>query len=144
MQPNDISETLKTIKEKYINITEKQLSEIAKTLALESTAYGATLDIYDSIFYVGIKINLDDYPWKFDGNAGGFGGFPGTYMSSGDLYSDDLEKLWNNTDSFMFIFTPVYSSIIFFDSSSNSLGSFNGGNLSFAAGTGGGTGSWDE
>ena len=77
----------------------------------------------------------------FSGNAGGLSS-PGGGVLFGDLYTDDLDDLYTNTVSFQITMTPVFCSVLFFDSASNLLGHFEGGGVSTVSGVAGGTGSW--
>ena len=60
----------------------------------------------------------------------------------GDVYTNDLERLYSDTVSFEFQATPVYTSLLFFDKHSNLLGHFQAGSVSIVTGIGGGSGSW--
>ena len=117
-------------------------SEIEKVSTLTQASYGASIDIISAVFYQHITCHLDNYPNVFEGNFGGISGMFGTYSSVGDVYTDNLENLFSSTKSIMFVFTPVYCSVIWFDSGNKSLGSFHGSGFTLLAGTGGGTGKW--
>jgi hypothetical protein len=80
---------------------------------------------------------------QFVGNSGGIGGIGGGALW-GDVYTDNLYRLYYNTVSFEFNATPVYISLLFFDGNSNLLGHFQSGALSapLIVGVGGGTGKW--
>ena len=91
-------------------------------------------------FYSRIWVEIYDGK-KFGGNAGGLGSLGGGALM-GDVYMDDLDKLYKNTVSFEYNATPVYTNVNFFDSDSNLLGHFQAGAVSVCSGIGDGTGSW--
>lgn len=70
-----------------------------------------------------------------------WGGGPAT-RTPGSIYTDDAERLYSQSTSFMLAATPVYTSFIFMDDSGNALGSFQAGSISTVTGTGGGSGHW--
>ncbi|WP_342248722.1 VapA/VapB family virulence-associated protein [Sphingomonas sp. OTU376] len=70
-----------------------------------------------------------------------WGGAPAT-RSPGSIYTDDPERLYSQSTSFMLVATPVYVSLIFLDDSGNALGSFQGRAIGTVSGSYGGTGSW--
>jgi hypothetical protein len=67
---------------------------------------------------------------------------PGANGTWGDLYTDDLFRLYQDTVSFQFNTVPVYTNVNFFDANSNYLGSYHGGGVGIVTGTGGGTGTF--
>lgn len=77
----------------------------------------------------------------FNGESWGIA-FPGGGALIGDVYTDDLARLYANTVSFAFTATPVYTALYFYDGNSNLLGHFQAGSVSTVAGAGGGSGSW--
>lgn len=112
-------------------------SERLRTLTTAHPAQGAVASM---IFY--LRISVDVKGGKgFRGNAGGIS-TPGGGGAWGDLYTDDLDRLYSSTKSFQFNATPVYFNVNFFDGSSHLLGHFQAGAFSTALGTGGGTGTW--
>lgn len=72
----------------------------------------------------------------------GSGAFMSSQSITGVVFTGDVEKLYAQTASFEFIATPVYVSVLFFDSNSNLLGYFQCGAISTVTGIGGGKGSW--
>lgn len=106
----------------------------------DETAYPATGEVVSMIFYLKFRVNITDGK-EFDGNAGG-ASTPGGGALFGDVYTDDIDKLYADTVTFEFNATSVYLSILFFDSDSELLGHFECGALSTVNGVGGGSGSW--
>jgi hypothetical protein len=100
----------------------------------------ATGNLVGAIFYVKPQVTVTNGK-TFNGNGGGIF-TPGGGALFGDVYTDDLNRLYAKTVSFQITSTPVYCSIVFFDSDSNALGSFQSGGISTVTGTGGGSGSW--
>ncbi len=105
-----------------------------------ATAYPATGSVASLIFYLKFQINISGGK-SFNGNAGG-ASTPGGGFLAGDVYTDDINRLYAKTVSFFFTATPVYTALYFYDSDSNLLGHFQGGAVSIITGTGGGSGSW--
>lgn len=120
------------------------IDSAAVALAATQTSYKAVGSVMPLIFYMKVKIEVDAGPVigkTFEGDAGGFA--PGTGGGFwGDVYTDDIDRLYKDTVSFAFQATPVYFAVEFFDSSSNCLGSFHGGGIGVLVGVGGGTGRW--
>lgn len=102
--------------------------------------YAANGSVASLIFYLQFQVNVSGGK-TFNGKAGGLSS-PGGGALFGTVYTDNLDRLYSNTVSFEFQGTPVYLSILFFDSSSNLLGHFQAGAVSTVVGTGGGSGSW--
>ena len=126
------------------NLDAHFLGEVEKAFNLTETAYGAEIIIKSAIFYQRIDAYITGYSNSFVANCGGISGLPGSYSATGNVYTDDLDKLFSETVSVMFVFAVVYSSLIWFDSSSNALGSFQGGGFNLLSGSGGGKGSWSN
>lgn len=78
---------------------------------------------------------------NFLGHAGSLAtlGANGTW---GDLYTDDLLRLYTDTVSFEFNTLIFYTNVNFFDASSNFLGAYHGGGVGITTGIGGGTGTF--
>jgi len=121
-------------------LADKQIEAVKKTLLSTTNAYHATGSVVSMIFYLQFQVNIDNGK-SFNGKAGGISS-PGGGALIGDVYTDDLERLYRDTVSFEFNCTPVYTSLIFFDSHSNCLGSYQSGSISTVAGVGGGSGKW--
>jgi len=92
-----------------------------------------------TIFY--FRFTVDCQKKAFIGNAGGLGSVGGGALL-GDIYTDDINRLFSSTVSFWFYTNPVYASLTFYDGSSNILGTFQAGAVSVCGGWGGGSGSW--
>lgn len=121
-------------------LDEKQIDQAVKKITAKTKSYPATGSVASLIFYLKFQVNITGGK-SFNGNAGG-ASTPGGGALIGDVYTSDLNRLYNDTKSFQFNATPVYTSIIFFDGSSNVLGTFQCGAVSTVAGIGGGSGSW--
>ncbi|MGX7666516.1 VapA/VapB family virulence-associated protein [Flavobacterium pedocola] len=106
-----------------------------------NTAYPANGSSVSMIFYLQFQVIIKNGGKTFNGKAGGIS-TPGGGALYGDVYTDDLNRLYSDTVSFQFTSTPVYLSIIFFDSNGNVLGTFQCGSVSTVTGVGGGSGSW--
>jgi hypothetical protein len=119
------------------------LDATVKALQKTTTSRHATGSIMSMIFYLQITVDSPDDERHFVGNVGGVS-TPGGGALIGDIYSDDFDKLYNNTNVIQLTATPVYTCVIFFDSQSNVLGSFQAGAVSTVAGVGGGTGQWSQ
>ncbi|EFU9193467.1 VapA/VapB family virulence-associated protein [Escherichia coli] len=119
-----------------------QVSQILDKIASAENKYSAKTTLASAIFYIKVDTQITGEGGKhFSGNAGGLSS-PGGGVLFGDLYTNDLEMLYKNTVSFQITMTPVFCSVLFFDSSSNLLGHFEGGGASTISGVAGGTGSW--
>jgi hypothetical protein len=100
-----------------------------------TTSYPATGSVVLGKLYVIITDGK-----RFDGKIGSAGG--GAF--GGDVYTDDIERLYRDTVGFQITAGVAYASVVFFDSNSNYLGNFQGaGTGGFAGGfAGGGSGGW--
>lgn len=114
----------------------------AATAAIKATTskYGASGSVASMVFYLKFQVNVNGGK-SFNGNAGGLSS-PGGGALFGDVYTDDINRLYRDTVSFEFNATPVYLSILFFDGNSNLLGHFQSGAISTVLGIGGGKGEW--
>ncbi|MGF2619150.1 VapA/VapB family virulence-associated protein [Bacillus cereus] len=113
------------------------------TQAKTNTKYHAEFRALGAIFYTHYWIWTPDAesPYaKFNGDAGGINGIG--QAGEGDIYTNDIEALINNTTSFAyFAAAGVYFSVYFYDKHSNLLGHFQAGGIG-TPGAGGGTGKW--
>lgn len=117
-----------------------KIDSTVSSLQATTSSYPANGEVASMVFY--LKFGVDITGGKtFRGDAGGLS-TPGGGALFGDVYTDDIDRLYRDTVSFEFQGTPVYLSILFFDSNSNLLGNFQAGALSTVTGTGGGSGSW--
>jgi hypothetical protein len=132
------------IKKNHPNFDQNIINQIDKALSVTTPSYKASIEVLSAVFYQKIKSHIDGYPNAFNGNCGGISGMFGTYSSVGDVYTSDIENLFASTKTLMYVFTPIYCSVIWFDSSHTSIGSFQGTGFTLLAGSGGGTGSWSN
>jgi hypothetical protein len=121
-------------------LAQPQIDSIVKSISATTASYPATGSVASFIFYLKFQVTIKGGE-TFNGNAGGLS-TPGGGALFGDVYTDNLTNLYANTVSFEFQGTPVYLSILFFDSSSNLLGHFQAGAVSTVSGIGGGSGHW--
>ena len=120
---------------------DNELLHSAKNKILTTTtSYPAKGSSVSMIFYLQFQVSVDGGK-TFNGKAGGIS-TPGGGALFGDIYTDDINRLYSNTVSFQFTSTPVYLSLVFFDGNSNVLGTFQSGSVSTVTGVGGGSGSW--
>ena len=120
----------------------EQIESIKDSLLAANTAYPANGSVASLIFYLKFQVKVTSSGGKtFNGHAGG-ASTPGGGALFGDVYTDDIDRLFRDTKSFQFQSTPVYLSILFFDGHSKLLGHFQSGAVSTVAGVGGGSGSW--
>jgi hypothetical protein len=104
-------------------------------------SYPANGSVASFMFYLQFQVSIKDGGKTFNGKAGGIT-TPGGGALYGDVYTADLDRLYAATKSFEFQATSVYTSLLFFDGSSNLLGHFQSGSVSTVNGVGGGSGSW--
>ncbi|MGH2665554.1 VapA/VapB family virulence-associated protein [Flavobacterium sp.] len=121
-------------------LDDKVISSVKKQILTASTSYPATGSVVSMIFFLKFQVTVDGGE-TFNGKGGGISS-PGGGALFGDVYTDDINLLYANTQSMQFNCAFAYTSILFFDGSSNLLGSFQSGSVSTVAGIGGGTGSW--
>jgi hypothetical protein len=108
---------------------------------IKAAAYPATGSIESFIFRMKLRLGVKQDGKTFSGNASSIA-TPGGGALFGDVYTDDIDRLYNDTVSFTFESTPVYLSMQFFDQNSRLLGHLQSGAVSTVAGAGGGRGSW--
>jgi hypothetical protein len=128
----------------------EQLEATCEYLMSDSTSgYRAIFSIGGLVFYMKFEVKIDDPDagtynhYHFDATGGGLS-FPFQAEGTGYVYTDDLNALIKNTHSFLMNCTPVYTSMVFFDESTNCLGSFQSALVSPYLFTGGGTGTWSK
>ncbi len=109
-------------------------------LKTATTAYSATGSFASLLFYVKLRVQVTGGK-SFDGSAWGVT-FPGGNALFGDVYTDDIDRLYRDTTTFAFQATPVYTAVEFFDSDGTLLGHFQAGGIGTSTGAGGGSGSW--
>ncbi|WP_414570407.1 VapA/VapB family virulence-associated protein [Nostoc sp. CCY 9925] len=121
-------------------LDQDKIDAAVKSILGTTSSYGANGNVASLIFYLQFQVNINNGK-SFNGKAGGLSSAGGGALF-GDVYTDDLNRLYANTVSFQFNATPVYLNINFFDSNSNLLGNFQSGGISTVLGIGGGSGSW--
>jgi hypothetical protein len=131
---NDFSESARG------KLPDHAIEAAVNTLKAAETAYAAHGSVASMIFYLRFGVTVNGGK-NFQGDAGGLAS-PGGGALFGDVYTDNLARLYSDTRSFQFTATPVYTSLLFFDGSSNLLGHFQAGAVSIVTGTGGGSGRW--
>ena len=119
---------------------EEDIAEISQALVETTNRYPAKGNVVSMIFYQELHVYVDNGK-TFDGKAGGMTS-PGAGALFGDVYTDDIDRLYSDTVSFEYQSTPVYFSVLFFDGNSKLLGHFQSGAVSVVTGIGGGAGSW--
>lgn len=124
-------------------LEDEKLDQVVQEIKCTENKYHTQGSLINWVVYFRVTVGAYfDVKKQFTGNGGGIG-FPGTQALIGDLYTNDLERLYRDTDSFEVNVTPVYTSVLFFDKSSRLLGHFQAGAISTpTSGIGGGTGSW--
>jgi len=121
-------------------LEQPQISAVTTALKQQTSSYSANGSVASFIFYLQFDVTVKGGK-TFKGQAGGVSS-PGGGALFGDVYTDNLQKLYSDTHSFEFQSTPVYLSILFFDKNHKLLGHFQCGAVSTVAGIGGGKGSW--
>src|SRR5262245_20237700 len=108
-----------------------QVDDVARTLMATTKSYPATGEAGSFVFYMRFNVSIKTQKGKtFTGNAGGLASL-GVGEFFGDVYTDDLDRLYRETRSFEFQGMPVYMSLLFFDKRSKLLGHFQSGAVSF-------------
>ncbi|GAA0590249.1 VapA/VapB family virulence-associated protein [Caenispirillum bisanense] len=118
---------------------DKLQAAVERLLAL-TNKYPATGNVASLIFYLKVQVSITGGK-TFNGNAGG-AALPGGGANFGDVYTDDIDRLYRDTVSFQVNSTYTYFNVNFFDRNSYLLGHYQAGAISTVTGIGGGTGSW--
>ncbi|MEX5411051.1 VapA/VapB family virulence-associated protein [Atlantibacter hermannii] len=116
------------------------IESIKSHLETSNGSVAAQGSIASFIFYLRFQVTVSGGK-TFNGEAGGLSS-PGGGGFWGDIYTNDLGKLYRETVSFQFNATPVYLNINFFNKNHECLGSMHAGSVSIVSGVGGGSGSW--
>jgi len=122
------------------NMEQNKLNALVTALQTPMTTYGPCIaTLLSLVFYTRVQVG---YPAgkNFNGNAGGIAAIPGG-TGGGDIYTDDLARLYNDTVSFTYVAAAVYLGIQFYDADHILLGHYEGGGA-YAPGGGAGTGQW--
>ena len=142
---SDTTETRTTVAQDFAEtmsgkLPQDKLDAAVQALTGPAASYSANGSVACAIFYMRVQVQVSGGK-TFDGNAGALG-TAGGGANFGDVYTNDINRLYADTVSFQVNSTPVYFNVNFFDSNSNFLGSYQSGAVSVCVGTGGGTGSW--
>ncbi|MCB9529829.1 MAG: VapA/VapB family virulence-associated protein [bacterium] len=121
-------------------LPQDKIDAASAKLEAATTSYSANGSIASAIFYLKVQVKISGGE-TFNGNAGGVA-TPGGGALFGDVYTDDINALYANTKSFELNAAAAYTSVLFFDGSSNLLGHFESGSVSTVIGVFGGKGSW--
>lgn len=105
-------------------------------------SYNANGTIKSLIFYIDVTVDFDDGFASFKGSGGGAFA-PGGGIMKGLLFTDDLNRLIDDTISFETHTVGLYNAVLFFDGNSNLLAHFESGTITTVIGLGGGKGSWN-
>jgi len=122
-------------------LEQDKLDAAVEALKATEASYPANGSVASFMFYLQFQVTIKNGGKTFNGKAGGLTS-PGGGALFGDVYTDDLNRLYAATRSFEFQATSVYTSLLYFDGSSNLLGHFQAGSVSTVNGFGGGSGSW--
>jgi hypothetical protein len=123
------------------NIPDEEVTAAVTSIKSATASYPAGGSFLCTFFYFRITLSCQGESWV--GNAGGLGGVGGA-STNGDIYTDDINRLFKETTSFQFNNAVVYLNVNFFNSSSQFLGSYQGGGVGTCAGIGGGSGKWSS
>jgi hypothetical protein len=126
-----------TLDEEFVNKTAEAIEAAPLAAAAVYPANGA---IASMIFWLRCRCNIDNGK-SFVGDAFGIA-VPGGSALFGDVYTDDLNKLYSATEKFTLIAAIAYTTFIFHDGNGTVLGSFQAGALGTTTGTAYGSGSW--
>lgn len=130
----------------FVRHAQGKLEQVKIDAAVEALkavdpSYPADGSVASLMFYLQFQVTIKNGGKTFDGKAGGITTPGGGYLV-GDVYTEDLDRLYAATKTFEFQATSVYTSLLFFDGDTNLLGHFQSGSVSTVNGVGGGSGSW--
>src|SRR5436190_23549531 len=94
-------------------LDQEKIEAAVRGIQADVTAYPANGAIASMIFYVKCGVSVTDGK-SLTGNAGG-ACTPGGGALFGDVYTDDINRLYSNSVSFQVTATPVYVSVLFSD-----------------------------
>jgi len=117
------------------------IDAILTQLKANAQAYPANGAIVSFVLFTKVQVFLKDGSRSFTGYGGGVA-TPGGGANFGDVYTDDLNKLYAKTDGFVVITTPVYMTVLFLDKDLALLGHYQSGAVSTAVGEFSGAGHW--
>ena len=122
-------------------LDDEKIDAGVQALKAPADNYPCSGTVASFIFYLRFSVTVTGGK-TFTGNAGGLAVPGGGALQLGGLKTNDLNRLYSDTVSFQFTAAPASLVLIFFDGSSNVLGSAGFLGLSWITGIGGGTGSW--
>lgn len=117
------------------------IDSITESLRAETSGFPAKGLVTAATFFLRFHLEMLADHMIFDGTAGGLGGMSPA-MLVGDVYTNDLPKLYANTVKFGFQGTQLYISLQFYDANDRVLGVFQGAGGANVNGAGGGPGHW--
>ena len=118
----------------------EQIESISRALVADTKKYPAHGALASLGVYIRLRVDVNDGK-SYVANGGGLF-TPGGGALFGDVYTDDINRLYSNTVSFAIEATNVYVSVQFFDGNGSLLGHLQAGAVSTVTGAGGGTGYW--
>lgn len=121
-------------------LLDKAAESLDGSLEVES-AYPANGAIASILFWLRCRCNVDGGK-TFTGDAFGLA-VPGGSALFGDVYTDDLDRLYADTRNFTVVAAAAYTAFIFQDEQNNTLGTFHAGAVGTTVGTAYGTGRWE-
>ena len=122
--------------------------EAIKSMLSAQKEYKCDGEVVAAVFYAMVKVHVDKTPsnrgGNFTGHPGGIGIGAGKFW--GKLYTNDLEKVYAETTSFAFTFTPtpIASAVYFHDKHNNTLGYVSCAGVMPILGGGSGSGKWKD
>lgn len=114
------------------------INDITASLEKMTQRYHYQIRVVGAVFY--FHIWIFDEKHEFNGNAG-VSALVSAINGAGDIYTDDIDKLYGETVSFSFESAGPYFSVQFFNKEHKLLGHLQAGGLG-NPGIGGGTGKW--
>lgn len=123
-------------------LADEQISAAMHTMLTTTTSYPAKGNVVSMIFYLQFQVIISGGR-TFEGKGGGIS-WPGAGALFGELFTSNLERLYQHTVSMQFHVTPAYANLNFFDTQSNLLGNFYSGSIAMVQGVGGGYGKWEQ
>ena len=124
-------------------LDDDKLAAAVDAITTATTSYPATAWFANFFFYMHCECQITGDAARFRGNAGGIFAPPlvgaGGYF--GNLFTDDKQKLYQQTTTFEVHSVVAYCGMTFWDSNHNLLGHFESGGIG-SLGLGGGTGTW--
>jgi hypothetical protein len=121
-------------------LEDDKIEAAVASLTSVTPSYPARGEVASMFLIMQFKVSVTNGK-TFNGRAGGLS-WPGAGVMEGDVYSDDIYKMYRETKSFEFNASPVWTSLLFFDGNTNLLGNFQAAAVSSVAGIGGGAGEW--